>query len=283
MNVPVEHTNQSPNDIGTRHGYAPVNGLAMYFEIHGQGRPLLLLHGAFSTIGTSFGALLPKLAQHHQVIAVELQGHGRTADIERPLTYEQMADDTAALLEHLGIAKADVFGYSMGAGVALQLTIRQPRLVRKLVVASVTYRSDGLYPEVLAGLETTTPESLLGSPWHEEYLRTAPDPQSFPALVSKLIALDRTPQAWSPEAIRGIAASTLVIVGDSDIVRPEHALEMFRLFGGGVAGDLVGLPKAQLAVLPGTTHATLVDRTDWLLTMVTPFLETSETVILTTA
>jgi pimeloyl-ACP methyl ester carboxylesterase len=256
------------------HGqYASVNGLNMYYEAHGAGRPLVLLHGALSAIGTSFGKVLPSLAKTRQVIAIEQQAHGHTADIDRPLTIEQMADDTTALLRHLGIDKADIFGYSMGAGIALTIAIRYPDLVRKLVLAAVTYNSDGLHPGMLAGMETLKPEDLAGSPWQEEYARTAPNPQDWATLVAKVKHMNRQIPDWPPEAIQSIKAPTLIIIGDSDIIRPEHAVEMFRLLGGGVAGDVAGLPRSQLAVLPGTTHVTLVDRADWLLSMMTAFLD----------
>jgi pimeloyl-ACP methyl ester carboxylesterase len=252
--------------------YAEVNGLKMYYEVHGTGRPLVLLHGAYMTID-AMGEVVPELAKTRQVIAVELQAHGRTADIDRPLSYEQMADDIAALLRHIGIEEVDVFGYSMGGGVALQTVIRYPEMVRKLVVASVSYNNDGIYPEVLEGIEHITPEAFAGSSWREEYDRIAPNPEDFPTLVAKLKELDLTFVGWAPEDIQAIEAPTLVIIGDSDVVRPEHTVEMFRLLGGGVAGDLAGLPNSQLAVFPGTTHVTLVDRADWLLSMIGEFLD----------
>jgi pimeloyl-ACP methyl ester carboxylesterase len=250
----------------------------MYYEVHGTGQPLVVLHGAYMTID-AMGEIVPSLAQTRQVIAVELQGHGRTADIEdRPITYEQMADDIAALLRHLAIEKADVFGYSMGGGVALQLAIRHPEAVRKLVVASASYTSDGMHPELLEMISTITPEVFAGSPIEEAYLRTASRPEDFPTLVAKLKQLDMEPFAWLPEDIRGIAAPTLLVIGDSDAIRLEHAVEMFRLLGGGVMGDMGGLPKSQLAVLPGTTHfvppgSGVLDRADWLVAMIGEFLE----------
>ncbi len=260
--------------------YAEVNGLRMYYEIHGTGEPLVVLHGAYMTID-SMGAFLQELARTRQVIAVELQGHGRTADADRPLSYEQMADDTAALLRHLRIEQADVFGYSMGGAAALQVAIRHPEVVRKLVVASASYTSDGAHPELLEMIPTITPEVFAGTPIEEEYLRLAPNPEDFPTLVAKLKRLDMEPFAWSQEDIRGIAAPTLIIVGDSDVVRLEHAVEMFRLLGGGVMGDLAGLPKSQLAVLPGTTHfippgSGVLDRADWQLSMIEAFLDAPE-------
>jgi pimeloyl-ACP methyl ester carboxylesterase len=258
-------------------GYAPAGDLDLYYEIHGAGRPTLLLHGAFMTIDL-MGPLLPGLAQSRQVIAVEQQGHGHTADTDRPLTYEQMADDTAAVIDHLDLGEADVVGFSMGGGVALQLAIRHPALVRRLVVASATYRSDGMPAAALEMFPAITPELFAGSPIEEAYLRTAPNPDDFPRLVEKMKQLDTTPFAWPAEDIRAIAAPTLIVLGDSDGVRLQHAVEMFELRGGGVMADLAGMPSSQLAVLPGTAHfvppgAGLLDRADWLLAMIPPFLD----------
>ena len=253
-------------------GYAPVNGLNMYYEIRGAGRPLVVLHGSFMTIEL-MGELVPGLARSRRVIALEFQGHGHTADIDRLITYEQLADDTAALLRHLGIGSSDIYGYSLGGGAALQFAMRHPELVRKLVIVSASYTSDGMYPEGLAAIEQITPELFDGTPWREAYDRTAPHPEAFPALVAKLKQLDMTPYEWPAEAVRAITAPTLIIIGDSDGIRPEHAVAMFRLRGGGVFGDLAGLPAAQLAVLPGTTHVGMLDRADLLLAMVPPFLD----------
>ena len=255
-------------------GYAEVNGLNMYYEIHGTGEPLVLLHGAFSAIGTSFGELLPALAETRQVIGFELQAHGRTADIDRPLSIEQMADDTAAALRDLGIEEAYIFGYSMGASVALHLAIRHPDVVRKLVLASVTYNLSGIHPGLMEGLAEMKPEMMFGSPWHEEYTRIAPNPENFATLFAKKTQMDRNIKDVPAEVIQSIKAPTLLIIGDSDLVRPEHAVEMFRLLGGGVFGDTpAGLPNSQLAVLPGTSHVTLVHRADLLLSIIPPFLD----------
>ena len=260
-------------DAAPATGYAPVNGLRMYYETHGSGEPLVLLHGAYGTIDL-WGPILDGLAKTRQVIAVEQQAHGHTADVDRPLRYEQMAEDTAALMRHLGIARADVFGYSMGANTGLQLAMRHPDLVRKLVAVWPNYRLDGYYPELLAGIQTTTPETFAGSPIEEAYLRSAPNPDDWPTLIEKLKDLDAQEFAWPEDDVRAIAAPTLVMIGDSDGVRPEHAVELFRLRGGGVPGDLVGLPPSQLAVLPGTTHVSIVvERADWLLAMCQPFLD----------
>ena len=263
-----------------RTGYAPVNGLDMYYEIHGDGAPLLLLHGAYMTVDL-MAPLVPGLAASRRVIAVEQQGHGHTADIDRPITYEQMADDTAALLGHLGVDRADVVGYSMGGGVALQLAIRHPAVVRKLVVASASYTSDGMHAAALQMFPSISPELFAGSPIEEAYLRTAPNPADFPKLVEKLKHLDTTEFAWPADDIRGDRRA------HPDRPRRlrrrpsrarRRAVRAARRRGDGRPR---GLPKSQLAVLPGTTHfvppgSGLLDRADWLLAMILPFLDAPE-------
>jgi pimeloyl-ACP methyl ester carboxylesterase len=246
----------------------------MYYEIHGEGQPLVLLHGAFSAIGTSFGKMLPGLAQNRQVIAFELQGHGRTADIDRPMTLEGMAEDVAAALPQLGIEQADVLGYSSGGSVALHFATRHPEMLRKLVLMSVSYTLSGVHPGLMEGVGEMKPEMMYGSPWHDEYMRIAPRPEDFPRLFEKKTQMDRQIKDFSEEAIRGIKAPTLLIIGDSDLIRPEHAVEMFRLLGGGVFGDTpAGLPNSQLAILPGTSHVSIVDRAELLVPMINSFLD----------
>jgi pimeloyl-ACP methyl ester carboxylesterase len=268
-------TTQNHASTPVERGYAPVNGLEMYYEIHGSGQPLVLLHGNLSAIGTSFGKVLPQLAATRRIIAVEQQGHGHTADIDRPFSIAQWAQDTTALLRHLGIEQADFFGYSSGGAVALEIALRSPALVRKLVLAGGTsYSRDGFYPELLAAGESMKPEDLDGSPFQQEYARIAPHPEHWHRLVAKIADLDRASGDWSGEALASIKAPALLIIGDSDIVRPEHTVAMFRLLGGGVPGDLVGLPRSQLAILPGTMHVTLVDRAEWLVSMIEAFLDT---------
>jgi pimeloyl-ACP methyl ester carboxylesterase len=259
---------------GDGHGYAPVNGLQMYYEVHGSGRPLVLLHGNLSTIGVDFGGIIPSLATSRQVIGVEQQAHGHTADIDRPLSVRSWADDTAALLRHLGIGQADLFGYSSGSAVAFQLALDHPELVGKLVLASFSYRLDGLHPGLLDGIAQLKPEHLAGTPFEQDYARVAPNPGDWPKLIEKISQMDADLPQWTAEDVRGLTCPTMLIVGDSDIVQPEHAVEIFRLLGGGVIGDVAGLPRSRLAVLPGTTHVTLVRRTDWLASMVGEFLDT---------
>jgi pimeloyl-ACP methyl ester carboxylesterase len=261
-------------------GYAPVNGLRMYYEIHGTDRagggraPVLLLHGAYMST-RAFGPLLAGLAATRRVVVCDMQGHGRTADAERPLTYEGLADDAAGLLAHLGIDQADVVGYSMGGGVAFQLALRHPHLVHMLVPISASYTSDGLQPELLQMIPSMTPEMLAGSPLEAMYVELAPNPGRFPVLVEKLKALDMTPFAWPAEEI---TAPVMIVIGDADAIRAEHAVELFRILGGGAMGDLAGVSKARLAVLPGTTHfippgSGVLDRSDWLLAMIPAFLD----------
>jgi len=257
-----------------KEGYVSVNGLDMYYETHGTGQPLVMLHGAFSAIGTSFGELIPELAKTRQVIAFELQAHGHTADIDRPLSLEGMAGDVAAAIKQLGMEQADIFGYSMGAGVALYTVIRHPEVVRKLILASITYTMSGFHPGLMEGMESMKPEMMHGSPWHEEYLRIAPQPEDFAKLFVKKTQMDQQTRDLSDEAIRGIKSPTLLVVGDSDLVRPEHIVEMFRLLGGGVFGDMpAGLPNSQLAILPGTSHVSLVSRTELLIPIINAFLD----------
>lgn len=255
-------------------GYAPVNGLDMYYEIHGTGRPLVLLHGAMSGIGTSFGEILPLLAKNRQVIAVEWQGHGRTADIDRPLRFTQLADDVVALLDQLGVESADFFGYSFGAAIAFEVALRAPAVVGKLVLAAFSYDPSGLHPGVLDGIDLLTPELMVGTPWEEEYLQIAPDPEHWPAMLEKIKDADRNLEAWSAEAVRSVTAPVLLVVGDSDIVTPEHAVQTFRLLGGGVMGDgPAGLPASQLAILPGTSHTGIPGRAELLVPMIDTFLD----------
>ena len=254
--------------------YASVNGLDLYYETHGAGAPLVLLHGAFGTIQSCFAALLPMLAVKRYVIAVELQGHGHTADIDRPITYEHMADDVAALLGFLDVGRADVVGYSMGGAVGLQLAMSNPGMVRRLVFAGgASYDASGYYAEFLEVLGSTSVDDLAGSDWERAHLAVAPHPDQWSAVVAKVNALDRDFQGWSADDVRAVRAPTLLINGDSDIIQPEHAVAMFRLLGGGAPADLTTAPESQLAVLPGTSHVSLLERVEWVGTMILEFLD----------
>jgi len=225
----------------TKGKYSDVDGLKMYYEIDGTGEPLVLLHGGIATIDNSFGKLIPGLAKHHRVIALEQQGHGHTRDIDRPLSYAQMAEDTVALLAQLKIEKADCFGWSDGAAVALQIAIKHPEMVRKLAMIGISYNNDGLEPEVVKGIASLTPE-MIPKQFHDDYEKAAPEPGQWAGVVGKIRTMAVEWKGFSPGDLRGVRASVLVMVGDRDIVRAEHAVEMFRLF-----------PNAQLAVLPGVS------------------------------
>jgi pimeloyl-ACP methyl ester carboxylesterase len=248
--------------------YARVNGLAIYYEVHGTARgdepPLVLLHGGGSSIDTSFGKVLPALARHRRVIAFDQQGHGRTADVDRPFSFEQSADDAAALLKHLGVARADFMGYSNGGMIAMQVAVRHPRVVRRLVLTSTPFRRDGMVDGFWESMERATLRSMPAE-LREAYLRVAPDPEKLQSFHDKSVQRMLAFRDVSPDVVRAIAAPTLVMNGDADVVKPEHALALFRL-----------LPHAQLAILPGTDHMRLVGRADWLVSMVEEFLDGPE-------
>jgi pimeloyl-ACP methyl ester carboxylesterase len=259
--------------------YADINGLKMFYEIRGTSDPakvpVVLLHGALSATGSSFGTLPDLLARTRQVITVEQQGHGRTADIDRPMSVQTMADDTLALLASLGIGLADLFGYSLGAGIALNIITNHPAVVSKAVLASVTYDKSGFHPEMFGGPESGESASAAGRdlqiPFEQEYRALAPDPGNWPGLLAKVQAME-LPEI-TPQVISAINVPILLIIGDSDIVTPEHAVAMFRLLGGGVLGDLMPMPPSRLAVLPGTSHIGVSGRADTLMTMIPPFLD----------
>lgn len=242
----------------TQGKFANVNGLNMYYEIHGAGKPLILLHGGFGVIGM-FEQNLPALAENRQVIAVELQGHGHTADINRSLSFEQLADDVAALIKHLGIENSNILGYSLGGGAALQTAIRHPSVVRKLVLVSAPCKSDGWYPEVRAGMKSINGEvgkTWIGSPMHQAYASVAPKPDDWPTLVGKMGQLLSQDYDWS-EAVSALTSPVMIVVGDADSVRTAHAVEFFELLGGGQRDanwDGSGMSNSRLAILPGTTH-----------------------------
>jgi pimeloyl-ACP methyl ester carboxylesterase len=260
---------QSP---ATETGYANVNGLKMYYEVHGQGQPIVLVHGSFMNIPMNWSHMIPLLAKGRKVVVAEMQGHGRTKDIARELSYENMADDVSGLLQHLEIERADVLGYSMGGGVAFQVAVRHPQRVRRLVVLSGTYTHDGWWPDVEALFATISADAFKGTPIQEQYVSLGNDAADFPKFVKKTISIDLKPYDWSQE-VKNIQVPLFMAIGDVDGVRYEHALELFRAKGGGKMGDIHGLPQSRLAILPGTTHIGIMQRTDWLIPMITDFLD----------
>ncbi len=253
-------------------GYAPVNGLKMYYEVHGEGKPLVLLHGSFMNIDMNFGQLIPELSKTRKIIAVEFQGHARTADIDRSFSTENFADDVAGVLKFLKIDNADVLGYSLGGEVAAQLSIRNPQMVRKLVIVSSAFKFDGWSPETRAIFPMITPEFFAKTPIKTEYDRLAPDTAHWSQFIRKMVQCLSTPYDFT-DKVKSLKKPMLLIFGDSDGILPEHAVEMFRSAGGVKNGDIAGLPDSQLAVFPGTSHTALIMRTAWLLSMIPPFLD----------
>jgi pimeloyl-ACP methyl ester carboxylesterase len=246
-------------------GYAPVNGLNMYYEVHGEGKPLVVLHGGVLTIDLSFGAVLPGLVPDRQVIAMELQGHGHTADIDRDINFENLASDVAGVLDHLGVATADVFGFSLGGGTALQLAVDFPDRVDHLIAASVAYSADGFLPEIMDpsqfGVSTRLPTADDFQQMRDAYASVAPDPGHFDAFLQKTSAAAATAKGWTPEQLGSITARTMLVFGDHDFFKLEHAISMRDL-----------IPGAQLAVLPGTTHMDVLRRADLTVPLVSGFL-----------
>ncbi|MFG2788254.1 alpha/beta fold hydrolase [Streptomyces sp. NPDC048419] len=247
--------------------YAKVNGLEMYYETHGaedgEQRPLVLLHGGVHTVGLSFAAVLPALAEGRRVVAPELQGHGHTADTEREMSVANFASDVVKLLDELGIREADFIGFSLGGLTALEIAVRHPERVGRLVLASTQYRQDGYHDEVRAP-DYTSPR-LPGQEdfqeWADAYAAVAPHPEHFQDFLGKVTGAAHAPLEWTADDLRGLTAPTLLVVGDTDFVRVEHAAEMQEL-----------VPDARLAVLPATTHVALMQRTSVLLPLLTEFL-----------
>ncbi|HEY6172514.1 MAG TPA: alpha/beta hydrolase [Candidatus Kapabacteria bacterium] len=267
----TKDTVASQNIQPAESGYADVNGLKMYYEVYGKGKPIVLLHGSYMTIPLNWSHIIPLLAKDRKVIVAEMQGHGRTRDISREFSYEGMADDVSGLLKHLKIDSADILGYSMGGGVAFQVAVRHPEQVRRLVVLSGAYTHDGWWPDVEAMYATINADMFKGTPIQKQYDSLGNDPNKFPEFVKKVISIDLKPYDWSKD-VKKIQAPIFMAIGDADGIRYEHALELFRALGGGKMGDIHGLPRSRLAIIPSTTHIGMIQRTDWLIPMMTDFL-----------
>jgi pimeloyl-ACP methyl ester carboxylesterase len=249
-----------------------INGMEMYYEVSGEGTPLVVLHGAYMNIET-MGGIIPKLAETHKVYALEFQGHGRTTDIDRPITYQNLADDVAAFMDAVGLQKADVFGYSMGAGAGLQLAIRHPEKINKLIAASAGYDLNGWQPEFTAFIPQMNVDMFANMPFEADYRKLAANPDGFKALAAKLIQLEKEPMAWG-EDLKTLKTPVLVIAGDADVLTLEHAVSMFKLLGGGVMGDMgKPLPASRLAVLPATSHTAVIGQVDLLAVFTEQFLK----------
>lgn len=255
-------------------------GLRIPYQVYGDQSsdqvPLLILHGAYMS-GDGMRPFVERFAQTRPVIIFDQRGHGRTGDAAGPITYENLADDAAAVLDAAGVRRADVFGYSMGGSAAIQLAVRHPSKVAKLVPVSAGTRLDAMYPEIAAGIAQITPSVFDGTPIRKEYDRLAPRPQDFPKLVEKLKNLDATPFNWDAP-MTSLTHPTMIVSGDYDVTKPEHAIEMFRMRGGGSAalaaqGVLQGPPPARLLILPATSHVGMVAEADIVVSLVIPFLD----------
>jgi pimeloyl-ACP methyl ester carboxylesterase len=246
-----------------------VNGMQMYYEVSGKGEPIIVLHGAYMDIPT-MGGIIPKLAESRQVYALELQGHGRTTDIDRKITYPNLADDVATFMDAVDLAKADILGYSMGALTALQVAIRHPAKVNKIVAVSGAYDARGWQPEYLAFIPQMTVEGFLAMPFFKEQADRNP---GFPKLIEKVIQLVKEPLAWEAE-LKALRMPVLIIAGDADGSTLEHSVAMFKLLGGGGMGDM-GKPLAasRLAIMPATSHTAVITQVEMLHGFIEPFLK----------
>src|SRR5438309_3519998 len=252
-------TDWTTDTMGTGQ-YAEVNGINLYYEIHGAGRPLILLHGGLGS-GEMFGPILPLLTERHRVVAVDLQGHGRTADIDRPIDVRLMADDIAALIDHLGLDRPDVVGYSLGGGVALHTAAKYPAKVRRLVAAAANIRPDAIYPEMRVQqgqVSAAADEFMKDTPMYKLYQKVAPRPEDFPRLLDK-IGASMAKDFDFTEEVRSLQVPTLIVAADADMAPPSHYVEVFKLLGGGLRdGGWMGEGRPAgghaLAILPGLTH-----------------------------
>jgi pimeloyl-ACP methyl ester carboxylesterase len=257
-------------------GYAPVGGLKMYYEIHnggGSGVPVVLLHGAFMAITDDWRVWISELAKTHKVIAVEMQGHGRTADIDRDITFENLSDDVAALLDYFKVPSADIIGYSLGAGTAMECAIRHPEKVRKVVSISFPIRRDGWVKEANDAWPNLTWELLKGTPAETEWKKLNPKPDGFPDFFNHIKAAAMRPFDFGVDKLKATKAPMFFINGDADGVRLDTIMEMYRAKGGGPFGDMQPRSESRLAILPGTTHVTLMNRMSTIVPMINDFLD----------
>ncbi len=274
--TPAVTTTKTAEKPQVRSGHLPVNGINYYYEIHGTGEPLLLLHGGLGSIDM-FGPVLDKLAETRQVIGVDLQGHGRTSLGDRKMSLPDMADDMAAILDKLGYKQVDAMGYSLGAGIAFRLAVQHPASVRRLVLASAAFSQDGFYPELLplqAQVNAAAAPYMKDTPMYQSYVKIAPNPADFPKLLDRIGELMRTPYDWKGD-IAKVQAPTMLVWGDSDMMRPEHMIEAYKLLGGGqrdAGWQRENISKNRLAILPNVTHYDLF-MAPALVPTVLPFLD----------
>jgi pimeloyl-ACP methyl ester carboxylesterase len=254
-------------------GYAPVNGIKVYYEVYGEGTPLILLHGAFMTIADNWGQLIPELSKTRKVIAIEMQGHGHTQYSDRKLSHATLATDVEGVMDYLKIDSADVAGYSMGGTVAYKFAIQSPKRLRKLVIISSTYKSNGWLPIITNTFKTWKPEFFTNSPLKTAYDAVAPDKTKWTNFIDQMIAFAAAPFDYGDSNISKISAPVLIIAGDNDGLDKTELIKTYQLLGGGVAADLGQMPKSQLAIVPSQTHVSLMMQTPTILTYLNNFLK----------
>ena len=255
-------------------GYAPVNGAKIYYELYGAGDPIVLLHGAFMTINSNWGELIPILSKTRKVIALELDGHGHTPLSQRPLNHQTMASDVASVMKYLKIDSADILGYSYGGTNAYQFAIQHPAMTKKLIIISSVYKTEGWMELIPAAFASFTPEIFDNSPLRTEYNKVAPDTSGWHKFIAKMLELIKVKFNLGDDNIKNIKAPVLLIMGDNDGTDKKVLAETYSLLGGNVVGDFAGIPRSQLAILPGKTHVTLMSDTKAIAALVGSFLAT---------
>ncbi|HZX57431.1 MAG TPA: alpha/beta hydrolase [Mucilaginibacter sp.] len=253
-------------------GYAPVNGISVYYEVYGEGKPLILLHGAFMTIEMNWGQFIPELSKTRKVIAIELQGHGHTPYSDRKLDLATMASDVAGVMDHLKVDSADVVGYSLGGSVAYSLTIQSPKRVKKLVIISSTYKTGGWLPAVTNGFKAFKPEFLTNTPLKTAYDAVAPDKTKWTRFLEQMIVFVQTPFDMGDANIAKITSPVLIISGDNDGLDKIELIKTYQLLGGGVAADMAPMPKSHLAIVPSQSHVGVMMQTKTILGYLDGFL-----------
>ncbi|AKK74979.1 alpha/beta hydrolase [Chryseobacterium gallinarum] len=254
-------------------GYIPVNGIKVYYEVYGEGKPLVLLHGAFMTIDTNWGQLIPDLSKNRKVIAIELQGHGHTPFSDRKLSHANLASDVKGVMDYLKIDKADIAGYSFGGAIAYQFAIQNPDRLNKLVIISATYKNTGWIPEVNNVFKTMKPELFTNSPMQTAYDQVAPDKTKWTKFLEQMIAAAGQPFDLGDANISKISAPVLIISGDNDGLDKIELAKTYKLLGGGVSADLSPMPKSRLAIIPGQSHVSLMMQTATILNELNSFLK----------
>lgn len=254
-------------------GYVPVNGIKVYYEVYGEGKPIILLHGAYMTISTNWGRLIPELSKTRKVIAIELQGHGHTPFSDRPLSRTTLASDVEGVMDYLKIDSADVAGYSFGGSVAYQFAIQSPKRLRKLVIISAAYKSSGWMPEVNNAFKNLKPELFTNSPMHTAYDAVAPDKTKWTKFLEQMLASARQPYDMGENNIAKITSPVLLIAGDNDGLDKIELVKTYQLLGGAVVADFGAAPKSQLAIVPSQGHVSLMTQTQTLFGYLDSFLQ----------